>query len=117
MWTPAEILKEILNPSERINEKYQTFTFVTESGKPVTGLVVEESAESVKVIENPLAKAEPVALKQSEIVERVKSDVSLMPKGLLEKLTREEILDLIAYIASRGDPKHPLVNGGHGHDH
>jgi hypothetical protein len=38
-----------------------------------------------------------------------------MPKGLLDKLTREEILDLVAYIAARGDPKHKLFQGGHDH--
>ena len=38
-----------------------------------------------------------------------------MPKGLLDKLTREEILDLIAYVAAHGDPKHKLFQGGHEH--
>ncbi len=40
-----------------------------------------------------------------------------MPKGLLDKLTREEILDLIAYIAARGDAKSPLFQGQHDHGH
>ena len=35
-----------------------------------------------------------------------------MPKGLLDKLTREEILDLIAYVAAKGDAKDPLFQGG-----
>ena len=38
-----------------------------------------------------------------------------MPKGLLDKLTEEEILDLIAYVVAKGDPKHPLFQGGHDH--
>jgi hypothetical protein len=38
-----------------------------------------------------------------------------MPKGLLDKLTREEILDLIAYIASRGDQRHAFFQGEHSH--
>ena len=44
-----------------------------------------------------------------------KSATSIMPKGLLDKLTKEEILDLIAYIAAKGDAKHPLFQGGHEH--
>jgi hypothetical protein len=40
-----------------------------------------------------------------------------MPKGLLDKLTREEILDLIAYIAARGDAKSPLFESQHVHGH
>ena len=41
-----------------------------------------------------------------------------MPKGLLDKLTREEILDLVAYIVSRGDQNDPLFHGaGNAHVH
>jgi putative heme-binding domain-containing protein len=111
-----EILKDILDPSFRINEKYQSYVFALDSGKTVTGLVLEEKGDIIKVIENPLAKAEPIVLKKSEIAAREKSPTSLMPKGLLDKLTREEILDLIAYVASKGDAKHKWFQGG-GHEH
>ena len=40
-----------------------------------------------------------------------------MPKGLLDKLTREEILDLIAYLAARGDLHHPLFLPDNSHAH
>jgi putative membrane-bound dehydrogenase-like protein len=114
---PAEVLKEILDPSAKINEKYQTYVFETESGKILSGLVLEDSPERIKLIENPLAKAEPVILKPSEIVDRAKSPNSIMPKGLLDKLTREEILDLVTYVAAGGDPKSPLFQNGHDHAH
>jgi putative heme-binding domain-containing protein len=112
---PVEILHDILEPSFRINEKYQTYVFELKSGKTITGLILQETPEEVKVIENPLAKALPVVLKKSEIEERVKSPTSIMPKGLLDKLTREEILDLVAYIAARGDSRHKLFQGEHEH--
>jgi putative heme-binding domain-containing protein len=113
---PVEILRDILEPSFRINEKYQSYAFETQAGKVITGMVLEENSEVVKVIENPLLKAEPVVLKKSELAGREKSPTSLMPKGLLDKLTREEILDLIAYIVSGGDQKHKIYQGG-GHQH
>lgn len=116
-YKPLDILKEVLDPSAQINEKFQTYTFVTDSGKTVTGLILEETADTVKVIENPLAKAEPVVLKKSEIDEREKAKISIMPKGLLDKLSRDEILDLIAYIAARGDEHSPLFQGGGHHHH
>jgi putative heme-binding domain-containing protein len=118
--SPVEILRDIVEPSLRINEKYQTFRFETTKGKVFTGLILQETPKIVKIIENPLAKAEPVVLKQSEIAERKKMPTSIMPKGLLDKLTREEILDLIAYVASHGNPKHKMFQGGgheHGHGH
>ncbi|MFO0951948.1 MAG: PVC-type heme-binding CxxCH protein [Isosphaeraceae bacterium] len=114
--TPVDILRSILNPSETIDPKYQTYLFETQSGRVVTGLILEEKADSVTIIENPLAKSEPVVLSKSEIVDRVKSPNSLMPKGLLDKLTREEVLDLIAYVAARGDAKSPVYAGGHDHN-
>ncbi|MBW3538914.1 MAG: HEAT repeat domain-containing protein [Planctomycetes bacterium] len=121
--SPAEVLKEILDPSARINEKFHSYTFELASGKVVSGLILEETPEAVQVIENPLAKTDALVLKPSEIVERVKSKASIMPKGLVEKLTREEILDLVAYVTARGQKDHPLFHGGghhhhgHGHEH
>ncbi|HTU93746.1 MAG TPA: PVC-type heme-binding CxxCH protein [Gemmataceae bacterium] len=112
---PIEILRDLLDPSFRINEKYQTFTFVLESGKVITGLVVAETPDAVKVIENPLVKADPLSIKKADIAERKKSPVSIMPKGLLDKLTHEEILDLIAYVAAAANPHSPLFSGGHEH--
>jgi putative heme-binding domain-containing protein len=114
---PVEVLHDILEPSFRINEKYQSWTFEMESGKVVTGLVLEETGDKVKVIENPLAKTEPVVLKKADIASRSKSPTSIMPKGLLDKLTHEEILDLVAYASSGGNEKHPLFQGATGHEH
>jgi putative heme-binding domain-containing protein len=114
---PVDVLQDILEPSAKINEKFCTYVFETESGKIVTGLVLEETAETVKVIENPLAKSAPVVLKRSEIVGRTKSPTSIMPKGLLDRLTREEVLDLIAYVYARGDAHHRLYQSVGGHDH
>jgi putative heme-binding domain-containing protein len=115
--TSAEILRNLLEPSAKVDDKYQTHVFSLKSGKTVTGMVLEETPERIKVIENPLAKAEPVLLDRSEIEEHARSSTSIMPKGLLDKLTKEEILDLIAYIAARGDAKSPLFHGQHEHGH
>ena len=115
--TRLDILRSLLDPSAKIDEKYQTHVFTTKAGKVVTGMVLEETPQRIKVIENPLAKTAPVVLDRADIDERAKSPNSIMPKGLLDKLTREEILDLIAYIAARGDAKAPIFAGAHEHQH
>ena len=119
-FTPLEITRSLIEPSQKIDEKYQTYLFETQAGKVVTGMILEETAEIVKVTENPIAHTPPVVLRKSEIVERTKSPTSLMPKGLLDKLTKEEILDLAAYLIARGDPSNPLFQrgaGAHNHGH
>ena len=87
------------------------------SGKKVTGMILEQKDGTYKVIENPLAKADPVVIKETDIDTKVKSPTSIMPKGLFDKLTKEEILDLIAYLVAKGNDKHPLFAGGHDHHH
>ncbi|MHB1556090.1 MAG: PVC-type heme-binding CxxCH protein [Isosphaeraceae bacterium] len=115
--TPTEILRNLLEPSAKVDEKYQTHSFILKSGKTVTGLILEETPDRIKVIENPLAKTAPVVIARDEIDERKRSAVSIMPKGLLDRLTKEEILDLVAYIAARGDAKAPVFQGMHDHKH
>lgn len=112
--TALDILRDIIEPSAKINEKYQSYVFETESGKVLTGIILDESAQGVKIIENPLVKLDPILLKPSEIAQRKKSLTSIMPKGLLDKLSREEIIDLVAFVASRGNSDHAMF-GGHAH--
>ncbi|MCA9268098.1 MAG: c-type cytochrome, partial [Planctomycetales bacterium] len=113
------ILRSLLNPSEKIEEKYQSYSFVLTSGKVVTGMILAETDADVSVIENPLAKAKPVVIAKADIEERTKAAKSIMPEGLLDKLTREEVLDLIAFVHAGGNEKADTYAGGehHHHDH
>ncbi|MGL4550169.1 MAG: discoidin domain-containing protein, partial [Gemmataceae bacterium] len=97
-WGPKDVLEHILEPSLKIDDKYRVYKFETRAGKVLTGMIVKESGDTFEVIENPLAGATPVVLKN--VVNREASKTSLMPKGALDKLTKEEILDLMAYVLS-----------------
>jgi len=50
--SPVEVMHDIVEPSFRINEKYQTYVFALKSGQAITGLVLEETPEAVKVIDH-----------------------------------------------------------------
>jgi hypothetical protein len=57
---------------------------------------------------NPLEKnVKVVEIDKQDIDEREESKVSIMPEGLLNTMTRNEILDLLAYIISGANPEHP----------
>jgi putative heme-binding domain-containing protein len=111
-----EVFKDIIEPSSKINEKFQTWIIETLDGKKFTGLIIDETKEVVKLVENPLVKAEPIIIKVGDIDNRKKSLVSVMPKGLLDKLTKDEILDLVAYVYSKGNKAHDLFKAD-GHHH
>jgi putative heme-binding domain-containing protein len=108
--TAVEITRHILEPSLKIDDKYRSTTIITDEGRALTGLVVEETPSELAIVENPVAKAEPLRIPKAAIDERTTSPVSLMPKGLLDKLSRDEILDLVAYVAARGDDSNCLFN-------
>ena len=112
-----DVLDHILEPSKKIDDKYAVYRIVLTDDKVLTAMIVEEKDGVVKVIENPLASTKPIELKRSDIASRTKSPTSIMPKGLLDKLTHEEILDLIAYVAAGANPHSPLFQGGHEHGH
>jgi putative heme-binding domain-containing protein len=108
--TPLEITRHILEPSLRIEDKYRSTTVLTNDGRSITGLVVEETPTEIAIVENPLAKAAPVRIKKSAIEAHSTSPVSIMPKGLLDSLTRDEVLDLVAYVAAHGAETNTLFS-------
>ncbi len=114
--TAEAILQAIVDPSKEIDEKFQSNIFVLDDGRLITGMIVQENDEEIHVVINPLAKDKPTIIEQDAIVGRKKAAVSLMPKGLLDRLSREEILDLIAFVYAKGDKQHMLF-GEHQHHH
>jgi len=122
---PEYLLKSILEPSAEIEEKYRSRIFQMSSEAIISGMVVEETKDQIKIMVDPLAKGEPTILEKADIEAEKKSEVSTMPQGLLSKLTREEILDLMAYVIAGGDKDHEAFAAhehghgapDHGHDH
>lgn len=108
----ADILQSVVEPSAKIDDKYKSVALELTSGKTVIGLVVRETPDAVEVVENPLNRAEATRVEKTEIEARQASPVSLMPLGMVDRLSREEILDLLAYLVARGDSKHAVYQDG-----
>src|SRR5262249_52606499 len=115
-WTAVDVLEHILEPSKKIDDKYRNWLIELKSGKTLTAMIVEETPLVVRVIENPLASTKTMELKKASIERRTPSPTSPMPRGLLDKLTREEVLDLLAYVVSGANPRHRAFGPG-GHEH
>ncbi len=116
LFNTAHVLESIIDPSRKITEKYQSHSYLLVSGKQLTGMIIKETPDELHIVVDPLAKDKATVILKDDIDAQKKSDVSLMPKGLLDKLSREEILDLIAYVMAKGDKKHKMYMHEH-HDH
>lgn len=114
--TPEYILQSLLEPSKDIEEKYQSYTFLLITGKVITGMVVEETDDEYHVVIDPLAKDKPTVILKDDIEDQEKSALSLMPQGLLNRLSPEEILDLLAFVIAKGEKDHKFYSD-HAHKH
>ncbi len=103
----AELLRHILEPSLRVEDQYQSRTITTVRGQVHTGFVVAETDREIHLTADPLAEAARVVIVKSEIDEQHLSPVSSMPPDLLNRFTKQQVLDLLAYIEARGDSDHP----------
>jgi hypothetical protein len=77
--------------------------FLTDDGQVVAGLVMQDDADTIHVLPNPLKPEEVEIVHKSNIQEQRKSDVSTMPEGLLDTFEKDEILDLLAFVQAGGN--------------
>ncbi len=101
-FTPRDILTSILEPSRVIDEKYCNEAFELIDGRIVVGRVApgDYRSPTLRIIPDLLRPEKTVTVAKTEIEQHYPSPLSPMPTGLLDTLTREEILDLLAFLVS-----------------
>jgi putative heme-binding domain-containing protein len=105
-----ELLRQIIDPSARIKDDYRVFAVFLKNEDRYKGMIVKRDGDTIQLAENLQEPGKTVSIKKADISRVVPSDVSPMPTGLLVTLTRDEILDLLAYIVSLGNPKHRVYS-------
>jgi putative heme-binding domain-containing protein len=106
-----ELLRQIIEPSAKIHEKYRSYQFLTNEGRVVTGVIVKEDKKTYQVATNLLTPNSLTTINKKDIDEKIESKVSSMPAGLLDVLTKEEILDLVRYLETAGNLPAHLKHG------
>jgi putative heme-binding domain-containing protein len=102
----GELLRQILDPSAKIKDEHRVFAVFLNNDERYKGMIVKREGDTIHLAENLQEPTKTVAIKKSDISRVTPSDVSPMPTGLLVTLSKDEILDLLAYLVSLGDPKH-----------
>ncbi|MEI7700602.1 MAG: c-type cytochrome, partial [Planctomycetia bacterium] len=104
------ILENILDPSAVVGRDYQVTVLALNDGRVIQGLLKKEtdSALTIQTINDS------VVVPKAEIEERSLSNTSMMPERQLDSLTKEEVRDLIVYLASPGQvafsgPRAPIA--------
>ena len=107
-FSARDLLESIVVPSKTISDQYQAVTIATTDGRVVTGRIVNLNGDNLMICPDMLDPSHMINVQRDEIEEMKPSPVSMMPEGLLDTLNRDEVLDLIAYLLSRGDRNDPM---------
>jgi putative heme-binding domain-containing protein len=107
-YSARDFLDQVLNPSKEINEQFVPTVLTKNNGTTVTGAVVNLNGDYVVINEDPSDPNQRVTVDRKEVKSIEPSTVSTMPPMLLSRLSKEEILDLTAYVLSGGNREHEM---------
>jgi putative heme-binding domain-containing protein len=100
---PIELIVEaVMWPQRQIKEGYVATTVIMKDGRTVIGYKNKESETELEI--RDMASGTLTTLQKSQMQSHTEAG-SLMPDGLTASLSREELRDLIAYLASLGKEK------------
>jgi putative membrane-bound dehydrogenase-like protein len=92
------ILESILRPSNAVAPHYQVWQIETDDGKVRTGMLVKTDLDQYTYLD---AKGDFFKVNTRTIVENRSVPTSIMPDGLPDLLTDQELRDLLAYLSAR----------------
>lgn len=107
-FSSRDILESVMEPSKQISDQYGSVQIITIDGKVVNGRIVNLAGDAFRVQTDMLRPGQLTSVDRKQIEEILESKVSMMPAGLLNTLTKDEILDLMAFLLSRGDRENAM---------
>jgi len=105
---PRDLLDSLIHPSKVISDQYQGVVINTLDGKQIMGRIVNLNGDGMMINVDMLDPNKLVNVNRNNIDTLEPAKVSMMPENLLDTFTRDEILDLLAYLYSRGDRNHAM---------
>lgn len=97
------VLREMLDPSHKIDPKFALYNVLTADGRVISGIITQQSPQQITLIANG-EKPTPQTILQADIDELTKSPLSMMPKGLLDRYTQDEIYEILSYVLTAQPP-------------
>ncbi len=104
----TDMLTHIIEPDKEISDQYQATQFLTDDGKLVTGRVANLNGNNWQVMTNMMDPGNFTSVPADAVIERRASTVSMMPAGLLNTFSAEEISQMLAYLKSGGRDDHAV---------
>ncbi len=101
-FSARDMIETLVDPSKEVSDQYRATKFQLETGETIIGRVANLNGDDY-MVQTDLLDPGKLARVNSRQIEGMKdSEVSMMPTGLLDSMTREDILDLLAYMKDQG---------------
>jgi putative heme-binding domain-containing protein len=95
------LLNNILDPNREVAPKFEAWTLKLKNGEETSGLLVMEDQDSVSL---RMASGVESRHNRADVMSLASTGRSLMPEGLDEGLTAEQMADLFHFIESLAQP-------------
>lgn len=89
------LLNNLIEPSSEIQDDYRMVVITSRDGRTYSGNII---AENDRQLTMRVIGQDQLVLNKSDIQSQETSTVSMMPEGLMQTLSDNEILDLFAYL-------------------
>ncbi len=103
--SPQNLLVAILDPNRAVKERYVEYQAVTAQGRVYSGLLLEQTSNSIVLADN---KGEKISILRRDLEELAPSERSFMSEGLESNMTLQSLADLMAFVAQAGSPRRRL---------
>ncbi len=93
--TERDLLEAILYPSASFVRSFEPMIVSTKGEEEYSGIVKKDAADEVVLVTGPNAESH---IRRADIIEMRPGTVSVMPQGLDEQLSKQELADLVAFL-------------------
>lgn len=101
-FSARDLLESVVAPSKVISDQYKGTILTTTDGEQIAGRIIEDKGDVLRVRTDPLTGA-VIDVAKAKIEAQKPATISEMPQGAINVLTKEEVLDLVAYLRSGGN--------------
>jgi putative heme-binding domain-containing protein len=95
--TERDLLESVMFPSNTLARDYETHVLETRDGQSLLGVIKSHTAEGLLLID---LSGQEKNVRHDQIIADTQLPTSLMPSGLDQTISKQDLCDLIAYLRS-----------------
>lgn len=107
-FSPYDLIEAIIDPGKEISDQYGSSIFKLKDGSELNGRIMNIKGDTYWVNTDMMTPSTITFVHVDDITSITPSPISMMPPGLISTMKDDDLLDLLAYLISAGDPEHEL---------